>query len=120
MKFRMIGLGMIALCATTLSIAEETAPPDGKVKAEMPGSSQRGMSNISSNEMKKLDQNNDGAVSRDEAKADATWRKQFDDLDANDDDKVDAAELIGKSRSDAGERQGRSEGGKDSLPTPSY
>lgn len=128
MKFKILSIAVTTLgAALTFSVAAETAPRAGSGSGveNTPGSdglsdSQRGQMDISADELKKLDKNQDGKVSKDEAKADLTWRTRFDKLDANGDGMVDASEVVALSESAPAAGKGRTSGGKDDLPTPSY
>ncbi|MGQ0697683.1 MAG: hypothetical protein ACT4PZ_05510 [Panacagrimonas sp.] len=84
--------------------------------------SQRGTSDLRGKEMAKLDKDNDGKLSADEAKADATWSKRFKEMDSNADGMVEPSELLAMDRRKSADQTGKSSssGGKDSLPTPSY
>lgn len=124
MKSRTLIAGL-AVCGLTLALsvaAQSSLPRDN---SSTPGSEgytdlSRGTTHLHAGEIEKLDKDSDGKVSKEEAKADLTWRSKFDELDANGDGMVDVSEVAALEAKTPAVGKGRTTGGKDDLPTPSY
>jgi len=105
-----------ALALPLGAAAADTAPSSSAPKASSPGSPQTsaGMSPF-----KALDTNNDGFISRDEAKSSGALDKRFSELDLDRDGKLSQTELnAAGSPAAGGARPGSSVGGSSTPSTP--
>lgn len=116
-------LGLTAFALSLSAVAQAprgTDPSDSSRPNSAYTDSARGQTDVSGGELKKLDKDKDGMVSKAEADADLTWSKRFKDLDINADGMIDSSEVVALSRNDDATGKGRTAGGKDDLKTPSY
>jgi EF hand domain-containing protein len=97
---------------------DRSAPPGGTAGGDTSASTDSGMSSgratISAREFRRLDKNQDGSLSKDEASGDSKLSSDFDQLDADHDGKLTMAEATGSSGSGRGERISRNDRGTGS------